>query len=244
LNALPGILGKAVGIACDASKREELVKFMNKVKQHTDHVDILVANAGATWGGPFETTPDWSSAKVLDLNVRGIFNIVQVFQPMLEKAASEDNPARIIIVSSTAGRTVPHTGVNGNNFAEHDIYIILISSTGTIMYAASKAAATHLGKQFAIELGPKNITTNTVSPGFFPSKLANGLMENLGGVKLLESENPRKRLGIPDDIGGVMVYLASYAANYINGVEIVVDGGGHLKGERKVIEKNARTVKL
>ena len=88
------------------------------------------------------------------------------------------------------------------------------------MYAASKAAATHLGRQFAIELGPKHITTNTVSPGFFPSKLANGLMENLGGVELLESENPRKRLGVPDDIGGVMVYLASHAGNYINGVEL------------------------
>lgn len=112
LNALTGISGKAIGIPCDAGKREELVKFMEKVKQHTDRVDILVANAGATWGGPFETTPDWSSAKVLDLNVRGIFNIVQVFQPMLEKATKED-PARIIIVSSTAGRTVPHTGVNG-----------------------------------------------------------------------------------------------------------------------------------
>ena len=119
LNALPGISGKAIGIPCDAGKREELVKFMDKVKQHTDHIDILVANAGATWGGPFETTPDWSSAKVLDLNVRGIFNIVQVFQPMLEKAARKEDPARIIIVSSTAGRTVPHTGVNGRCQSRH-----------------------------------------------------------------------------------------------------------------------------
>lgn len=243
LNALPEISGKAIGIPCDAGKREELVKFMDKVKQHTDHVDILVANAGATWGGPFETTPDWSSAKVLDLNVRGIFNIVQVFQPMLEKAARKDDPARIIVVSSTAGRTVPHTGVNGKcrifqSMAHAD------TIAGTIMYAASKAAATHLGKQFAVELGPKHITTNTVSPGFFPSKLANVLMENLGGVDLLESENPRNRLGVPDDIGGVMVYLASHAGNYINGIEIVVDGGGHLKGERKVVEKNAHAAKL
>jgi NAD(P)-dependent dehydrogenase (short-subunit alcohol dehydrogenase family) len=115
LNALPGISGKAIGIPCDAGKREELVKFMERVKQHTDHIDILVANAGATWGGPFETTPDWSSAKVLDLNVRGIFNIVQVFQPMLEKAAKKEDPARIIVVSSTAGRTMPHTGVNGES---------------------------------------------------------------------------------------------------------------------------------
>ena len=113
LNALPGIKGRAVGIAADVGKREEVAKLVEAVKQHADRVDILVANAGATWGGPFETTPDWSSAKVLDLNVRGIFNMVQLFQPMLEKGATAGNPSRIIIVSSTAARTVPHVGENG-----------------------------------------------------------------------------------------------------------------------------------
>ena len=113
LNNLPGIKGKAVGIAADAGKREALEKLLEDVKQYTDKIDILVANAGATWGGPFETTPDWSSAKVLDLNVRGIFNMVQLFQPLLEKAATRDDPSRIIIVSSVAGRTVPHVGQNG-----------------------------------------------------------------------------------------------------------------------------------
>jgi NAD(P)-dependent dehydrogenase (short-subunit alcohol dehydrogenase family) len=114
LNALSGIKGHAVGIAADVGKREEVAKLVEAVKQHTDRVDILVANAGATWGGPFETTPDWSSAKILDLNVRGIFNMVQLFQPMLEKGATHTDPSRIIIVSSTAARTVPHAGENGS----------------------------------------------------------------------------------------------------------------------------------
>lgn len=70
-------------------------------------------------------------------------------------------------------------------------------------------------RNFAIELGPSNITCNTVAPGFFPSKLANGLIEILGGQKELEDENPRKRLGVPEDIAGVMVYLASPAAAYV-----------------------------
>lgn len=83
------------------------------------------------------------------------------------------------------------------------------------MYSASKAAATHLGKNLALELGPKNITTNIVAPGFFPSKLANGLIENLGGMAALEQENPRKRLGLPEDIAGVMLYFCSPAANYV-----------------------------
>lgn len=117
LNALPGIKGRAVGIAADVGKREEVTKLVEAVKHHTDHVDILVANAGATWGGPFETTPDWSSAKVLDLNVRGIFNMVQLFQPMLEKGATPADPSRIIVVSSTAARIVPHVGENGPWFS-------------------------------------------------------------------------------------------------------------------------------
>jgi NAD(P)-dependent dehydrogenase (short-subunit alcohol dehydrogenase family) len=73
----------------------------------------------------------------------------------------------------------------------------------------------HLGKNLAIELGPRNITANIVAPGFFPSKLASGLIEKLGGTAELEDANPRKRLGEPEDIAGVMVYLCSPAGNYM-----------------------------
>jgi NAD(P)-dependent dehydrogenase (short-subunit alcohol dehydrogenase family) len=93
------------------------------------------------------------------------------------------------------------------------------------MYSVSKAAAHHMSRQLAVELGPRNITTNTVAPGFFPSKLANGLIELLGGQQELEDWNPRKRLGEPEDIAGVMVYLASPAGSYVNGEDICVDGG-------------------
>lgn len=117
---------------------------------------------------------------------------------MLESAGTPQDPSRVIIVSSTAGVNVPHVGDNG-----------------TIMYAASKAAAHHLGRNLAVELGPRNITVNTVAPGFFPSKLANGLIEILGGEEELKGTNPRRRLGRPEDIAGVMLYLTSPAANYM-----------------------------
>lgn len=100
------------------------------------------------------------------------------------------------------------------------------------MYSVSKAAAHHLSRQLAIELGPRNITTNTVAPGFFPSKLANGLIENLGGRELLEEHNPRGRLGEPEDMAGVMVYLASPAAAYVNGEDIAIDGGARYAAGR------------
>ena len=117
---------------------------------------------------------------------------------MLEAAGTSADPSRIIVVSSVAGTHVPHTGNNG-----------------TIMYSVSKAAAHHLARNLAVELGPRNITTNTVAPGFFPSKLANGLIEILGGEEELTKNNPRKRLGIPDDIAAVMLFLTGPAASYM-----------------------------
>ncbi|KAF2737730.1 NAD(P)-binding protein [Polyplosphaeria fusca] len=207
LNKL-NVPGKAVGIAANVADTDDIGRLVKEVEKHSSTLDILVCNAGATWGGPFEPTPDWSSKKVLDLNVRGVFNLARLFAPLLERSGSRQDPSRIIIVSSTAGVTVPHVG-------DH----------GTIMYSISKAAAHHLSRQLAVELGPRNITTNTVAPGFFPSKLANGLIEILGGEQELSDANPRKRLGEPEDIAGVMVYLASPAAAYINGEDICVDGG-------------------
>lgn len=198
LNALPGIRGRAVAIPANVGQTEGIEKLVTEVRKTEQCIDILVANAGATWGGPFEPTPDWSSQKILDLNVRGIFNLVRLMVPLLVAGASPLDPSRIIIVSSVAGTTVPHTGDNG-----------------TIMYAVSKAAAHHLGRQLAVELGPRNITCNTVAPGFFPSKLANGLIDILGGVDEIARENPRGRVGVPADIAGVVLFLASPAGNYV-----------------------------
>ncbi|KAG9244395.1 hypothetical protein BJ878DRAFT_506461 [Calycina marina] len=208
LNALPGVKGKAVGIPANVSNEPEIMRLVEAVKTDEGKLDILIANAGASWGSKFEDAPDHSNTKILDLNVRGVFLLTQKFTPMLEAAGTRQDPSRIIIVSSTAGINVPHVGDNG-----------------TIMYSVSKAAAHHLGKNLAIELGPRNITSNVVAPGFFPSKLASGLIEKLGGLKELEEANPRKRAGIPEDIAGVMIFLCSPAASYINGVDINVDGG-------------------
>ncbi|KAL4768429.1 hypothetical protein BDW60DRAFT_210976 [Aspergillus nidulans var. acristatus] len=211
LNALPGIKGKAIGIPGSAAETDEIQALVDKVKEIEPKLDILVANAGATWGGPFETSPDWASKKVVDLNVRGVFNLVRLFLPLLEVAGSHSSPARVVIVSSVAGSVVSHGGDNG-----------------TIMYSISKAAATHLARNLAVELGPRNITANSLSPGFFPSKLANGLIEILGGEKELKKANPRQRLGVPDDIGAAILFLVGPGANYVNGIDLKLDGGASL----------------
>ena len=83
----------------------------------------------------------------------------------------------------------------------------------------------HLAKNLAVELGPRNIRVNAIAPGFFPSKMASGLIGLTGGEDALAAKNPSKRLGKPEDIAGLVVFLSSRASSHINGATITVDGG-------------------
>lgn len=176
--------------------------------EHTDRVDVLFANAGATWGEAFDTHPDAAFAKVLDLNVRAVFNTVRLFAPLLEKGATAKDPSRVIITASVAGLGIGTLG-----------------KQGTYGYSASKAAAIHLGRNLAVELGPRHITVNSICPGFFPSRMSNGLLAMSGGAEEMARANPMGRLGVPEDIAGVVVFLASRAGSHVNGEAIAVDGG-------------------
>ena len=178
------------------------------MKQHTSHVDVLLANAGATWGEAFDTHPDAAIARVLDLNVRGVFNTIRLFAPLLTQRATAEDPARVIITASVAGLGVGTLGPQG-----------------TYGYSASKAAVIHLGRNLALELAPRHVTVNSIAPGFFPTKMANGLLDLAGGVDKMAAGNPLGRLGRPEDIAGAVVYLASRAGAYVNGEVIALDGG-------------------
>ncbi|KAI1334532.1 rhamnolipids biosynthesis 3-oxoacyl-reductase [Xylariaceae sp. FL0016] len=219
LNALPGIKGRAIGIAANVGNSEDIARLSEEVKNLVGGkgLNILVCNAGAAWGSRFEDAPPSSSRKILDLNVRGVFELAQQFLPQLASAGAKADPSRVLIISSTAGSNVHHVGKNG-----------------TIMYSTSKAAVEHLGRNLAVELGPKHITTNIIAPGFFPSKLAQGLISNLGGEESLGSGNPLGRLGEPEDIAGVATFLCSPAAKYVNGVTISIDGAASLGAPAKL----------
>jgi NAD(P)-dependent dehydrogenase (short-subunit alcohol dehydrogenase family) len=182
--------------------------LLAQVSAQTEHVDILLANAGATWGEAFDSHPDAAFAKVMDLNVRGVFNVIREFAPLLQKRARVDDPSRVVITASTAG-----------------LGISTLGKQGTYGYSASKAAVIHLGRNLAVELGPRGITVNSICPGFFPSKMSNGLLELAGGVEQFERGNPMRRLGRSEDIAGVVVYLTSRAGGHVNGAAIEVDGG-------------------
>ena len=130
------------------------------------------------------------------------------FAPLLRKRATQEDPSRIVITASIAGLGVGSLGANA-----------------TFGYSASKAAALHLARNLAVELGPEHILTTAIAPGFFPTKMANGLMEMTGGVQQLADANPNKRLGVPEDIAGTVVYLCSRAGSHVNGGHVVLDGG-------------------
>lgn len=163
----------------------------------------------------------------MNLNVKSVFGTVRLFAPLLQKAATPEDPSRVIVTASIAGLAVSPP-----------------SPTSAIGYSASKAAAIHLTRSLAMELGPRNILCNSISPGFFPSKMANGIIEKQGGAQKLAKANPHGRLGRPEDVAGAVVYLASRAGSHVNGANLVVDRGEVLSRGGSVDEEEEQKAKL
>ncbi|EWC44408.1 hypothetical protein DRE_01234 [Drechslerella stenobrocha 248] len=214
LNALEGIRGKAISAPADISKPEEITRLVKEIGKDTDHVDILIANAGATWGAPYGAWKKEYWDKVMTLNVTSVFMLVQEMTPLLSQRATIADPSRIITTASIAGIQGFSGGVNA-----------------TYSYSASKAAVIHLTKHLAVTLGPHRILCNSIAPGFFPSKMANTLIDIYGGKEELGRKNLNGRLGVEDDFAGVVVFLCAKASSHVNGVVIPLDGGGHLVGD-------------
>lgn len=201
------LTAKVIAIAADIAIEEECKRFYEETIKQVDKVDILIANAGATWGAPLDEHPVSAVKKILNLNVVAVFHTIQLFAPLLEKAGSKEDPSRVLIMSSVAS-------------------IITNDPVGTYGYLASKAGVSHLGKNLAIQLGPRNITVNSLAPGFFPTKMSSGLLE-LAGEAMIES-NPLGRLGEKEDLQNVVLFLTSKQSSYINGIVLPIDGGAHL----------------
>lgn len=201
-----GVSGQAYSIPADVSDgkgAKVLLDGFNKVES-SGKLDILVANAGASWGESFDSYPDHAVKKLLDLNIRGVFLTIQALAPALRAASHEGDPSRVLITGSVAG--------------------IRSSTPNAWPYTASKAGVHALGKHLSVDLAPK-ITVNMLAPGFFPTKMTNGLLESVGEV--FTASNPLNRLGEPDDIIGTSIFLVSKAGAYINGAVIPIDGGQH-----------------
>jgi NAD(P)-dependent dehydrogenase (short-subunit alcohol dehydrogenase family) len=195
--------GDVRAIPADLSMHDECRRLADLVTADTDALHILVNNAGATWGEPLDSFPDSAWDKVLDLNVKSPFWLVQALLPALRKAGTADDPARVINVGSIDG--------------------IHVSPLPTYSYSSSKAAVHQLTRVLARELGPSHITVNAVAPGPFESKMMAATLEAAGDA--IAAAAPLRRIGRPDDMAGVAVFLASRAGSYLTGAIIPVDGG-------------------
>ena len=195
--------GPVEAIPADLSTEAECLRLAGEVGEREQALHILVNNAGATWGAPLAEFPAAAWDKVVDLNLKAPFFLTRAFLPLLEAGGTHDDPARVINVGSIDGLHVP--------------------SLPTYSYSASKAGLHHLTRVLASELGPRQITVNAVAPGPFESKMMAATLESFGAE--IAGRAPLRRIGRPDDMAGVAVYLSSRAGAYVTGAVIPVDGG-------------------
>jgi NAD(P)-dependent dehydrogenase (short-subunit alcohol dehydrogenase family) len=194
--------GSCSGLAADLSTEEGARVFAEAVAADHDRVHVLVNNAGATWGAPLVEHDTASWERVLNLNVQGVFHTTKFFLPLLEAASTDEDPARVINIGSIDGIHVP----------------VLESYS----YSSSKAAVHQLTRHLARHLAPR-ITVNAVAPGPFESKMMAATLDAFGDQ--IADSAPMKRIGRPDDMAGVALFLASRAGSYLTGAIIPVDGG-------------------
>ncbi len=195
--------GKALALACDITKPSDVEHVIEETYKTFGDIDILVNNSGATWGTPAEDMPLEQFERVVDINVKGTFIVSQAVGKTM---IAHGQGGTIINIASVAGL------VGGNpNYIQ------------AVGYHASKGAVVNMTRDLATSWAHYGITVNAIAPGWFPTKMSRGLLDKYEEKML--SDIPLKRFGGPDDIKGVIVFLASPAAAFITGQIVVVDGG-------------------
>jgi NAD(P)-dependent dehydrogenase (short-subunit alcohol dehydrogenase family) len=195
-------VGECHAIAADLSAEAECRRLAEAIAARESSLDVLVNNAGATWGAPLEQFDEAAWERALALNVKGVFHLTKFLLSLLEEAGTAEDPARVINIGSIDGLRVPLM----DNYS----------------YSASKAAVHMLTRHLAKRLAPR-VTVNAIAPGPFESKMMAATLDAFG--EQIAAGTPLKRIGRPDDMAGAAIYLASRAGAYLTGAVIPVDGG-------------------
>jgi gluconate 5-dehydrogenase len=194
---------EAHGGICDVSDPEQVARAVADAEQAMGAIDILVNNAGVTWGAPAEDMPLDKWRQVIDVNLTGTWLFSQ-------------EAGRRMLARGQGGVIINTASIAGLRGGVGDD----ISLVG---YCASKAGILGLTRELAGRWGRKGIRVNAIAPGFFPSRMADALIEQVRDK--VEARTPLGRIGAPGELKGVVVFLASAASSYITGQTIVVDGG-------------------
>jgi NAD(P)-dependent dehydrogenase (short-subunit alcohol dehydrogenase family) len=195
--------GDCRAIVADLSSEAGCQGLGDEIERREGRLDVLVNNAGANWGAAYEEYPESAWDRVLNLNVKGVFQLTRRLTPQLAAAATPEDPARVINIGSIDG--------------------ILVPTLETYAYSASKAAVHHLTAVLAKKLAPQHITVNAVAPGPFQSRMMKATLDRFGDA--VARRVPLGRIGSPEDMAGVAIFLASRAGAFVNAAVIPVDGG-------------------
>ena len=202
--------GTCVSLPADLATLDGIDGFVETLRAHESSVDVLVNNAGVSWGAPLDEFPELGWDKVMDTNVKGLFFLTQRLLPLLEAAATADDPARVINIGSVDGIRTP--------------------SFDTMSYGTSKAAVHFLTRHLAARLVRRNVIVNAIAPGPFPTWMLSTGVGTGGDVEgtdwdALGRTIPRGRVGTAEDIAGLAIFLASRAGAFTIGDTITCDGG-------------------
>lgn len=192
-------------IVSDLQRADSIAPLVDETLAAYGKIDVLVNNAGATWGAPAEDYPDEAWHKVMNVNVNAPFFLAR---EVGKRSMIPRKSGKIINVASIAG-------LKGS-----------LGPMQTIAYNTSKAAAINFTRALAAEWGKYGINVNAICPGFFPSKMSAGLLDKFGQVVI--DHTPLHRLGDNDDLKGAIVFLASAASRHVTGQYLAIDGGASI----------------
>lgn len=194
---------RAVGLRCDVSNRDEVEALVAQTAERLGRIDVVVNNAGASWGAPAVDHPIESWNKVVSVNLTGTFLVSQAAgRHMIERG----DGGKIVNVSSIAA------------FAGEEPEVM-----DAVAYSASKGGVIAFTKDLAVKWARYGITVNALCPGWFPTEMSKVLVEERGEALL--SGTPLRRFGGDHDLKGAIALLSSRASDYMTGSVVVVDGG-------------------